>query len=82
VTVAAALTIGAGDLTLTSGDFSLGGIAMATFGAIIVYQVLQTRSGRPFGCPPHYLASSSVRITRHLRTHKKAEAVRPPPFAS
>jgi xanthine/uracil permease len=40
VTVAAALTIGAGDLTLTSGDFSLGGIAMATFGAIIVYQVL------------------------------------------
>jgi putative pyrimidine permease RutG len=40
VTVAVALTIGAGDLTLTSGDFSLGGIAMATFGAIIVYQVL------------------------------------------
>jgi putative pyrimidine permease RutG len=40
VTVAAALTIGAGDLTLTSGDFSLSGIAMATFGAIIAYQVL------------------------------------------
>jgi uracil-xanthine permease len=40
VTVATALTIGAGDLTLTSGDFSLGGIAMATFGAIIVYQLL------------------------------------------
>jgi putative pyrimidine permease RutG len=40
VTVATALTIGAGDLTLTSGDFSLGGIAIATFGAIIVYQVL------------------------------------------
>jgi putative pyrimidine permease RutG len=40
VTVATALTIGAGDLTLTSGDFSLGGIAIATFGAIIIYQVL------------------------------------------
>ncbi len=40
VTVAAALTIGAGDLTLTVGDFSLGGIAIATFGAIIVYQIL------------------------------------------
>jgi putative pyrimidine permease RutG len=40
VTVAAALTIGAGDLTLTSGNFSLSGIAMATFGAIIVYQLL------------------------------------------
>ena len=38
--MATALTIGAGDLTLTVGDFSLGGIAMATFGAIIVYQVL------------------------------------------
>ena len=45
VTVAAALTIGAGDLTLNVGDFSLGGIAMATFGAIIVYQLLRTRSG-------------------------------------
>jgi putative pyrimidine permease RutG len=40
VTVAAALTIGAGDLTLTVGDFSLGGIAIATFWAIIVYQLL------------------------------------------
>ena len=40
VTVAVALTIGAGDLTLSVGDFSLGGIAIATFGAIIVYQVL------------------------------------------
>ena len=40
VTMATALTIGAGDLTLTVGDFSLGGIALATFGAIIVYQVL------------------------------------------
>jgi putative pyrimidine permease RutG len=40
VTMATALTIGAGDLTLTIGDFSLGGIALATFGAIIVYQVL------------------------------------------
>jgi putative pyrimidine permease RutG len=43
VTVAAALTIGAGDLTLTVGDFSLGGIAIATFGAIIVYQLLGLR---------------------------------------
>jgi putative pyrimidine permease RutG len=40
VTVATALTIGAGDLTLTVGDFSLGGIAIATFGAILVYQIL------------------------------------------
>jgi uracil-xanthine permease len=40
VTVAAALTAGAGDLTLKFGDFTMGGIGTATFGAIILYQVL------------------------------------------
>ena len=43
--MAIALTIGAGDLTLTFGDFSLGGIGTATFGAIIVYQLLRERPG-------------------------------------
>ena len=47
VTVAAALTIGAGDLVFNLGDFSLGGIAMATFGAIIVYQLLRERTPAP-----------------------------------
>ena len=40
VTVAAALTAGAGDLTLKFGDFTMGGIGTATFGAIILYQIL------------------------------------------
>ena len=40
ITVAVALTAGAGDLTLTFGDFKMGGIGTATFGAIILYQVL------------------------------------------
>jgi xanthine/uracil permease len=40
VTVAAALTAGAGDLTLKFGNFTMGGIGTATFGAIILYQVL------------------------------------------
>jgi len=39
-TVAAALTAGAGDLTLKFGDFTMGGIGTATFGAIILYQIL------------------------------------------
>jgi uracil-xanthine permease len=43
ITVAIALTMGAGDLTLTFGGFSLGGIGTATFGAIIVYQLLRGR---------------------------------------
>jgi xanthine/uracil permease len=40
ITAAAALTMGAGNLTITWGDFSLGGIGTACFGAIILYQVL------------------------------------------
>jgi uracil-xanthine permease len=40
ITVAAALTAGAGDLTLKFGAFTMGGIGTATFGAIIFYQVL------------------------------------------
>jgi putative pyrimidine permease RutG len=40
ITVAAALTAGAGNLTLKFGAFSMGGIGTATFGAILLYQIL------------------------------------------
>jgi uracil-xanthine permease len=40
ITAAAALTMGAGNLTINSGDFSFGGIGTACFGAIILYQLL------------------------------------------
>jgi putative pyrimidine permease RutG len=40
ITVAAALTAGAGDLTLKFGAFTMGGIGTATFGAILLYQIL------------------------------------------
>jgi putative pyrimidine permease RutG len=40
ITVAVALTMGAGDLALRMGDFELAGIGTATFGAIIAYQLL------------------------------------------
>jgi len=39
VTAAAALTVGAGDLALRLGGFTLGGIGTATFGAILLYQL-------------------------------------------
>ena len=39
IVVATALTAGAGDLTLKFGNFTLGGIGTATFGAIILYQI-------------------------------------------
>ena len=41
ITVAVTLVIGAGDLALKFGDFTLGGIGTATFGAILLYQVLR-----------------------------------------
>jgi putative pyrimidine permease RutG len=40
ITVAMALTAGAGDLTLKFGAFTIGGIGTATSGAIILYQIL------------------------------------------
>ena len=43
VTVAVTLTIGAGDLALQIGGFTLGGIGTATFGAILLYQLLARR---------------------------------------
>jgi putative pyrimidine permease RutG len=43
VTAAVTLTLGAGDLVLKLGDFSMGGIGTATFGAILLYQVLSFR---------------------------------------
>ena len=46
ITAAIALTLGAGDLAIKFGDFELGGIGTATFGAILVYQLLrEPRSG-------------------------------------
>jgi len=39
------LTVGAGDLALKLGGFTLGGIGTATFGAILLYQLF--RDGQP-----------------------------------
>ncbi len=54
ITAAVALTIGAGmisvrDVTfgLTIGGFTIGGIGVATFGSIIMYQILRERAPQP-----------------------------------
>jgi uracil-xanthine permease len=47
VTAAVTHTLGAGDLVLKFGAFSIGGIGTATFGAILLYQLLS--AGRPGG---------------------------------
>jgi xanthine/uracil permease len=46
ITVAVALTAGAGDLTLKLGAFTIGGIGTATFGAIFLYQILSVRDAK------------------------------------
>ena len=46
ITAAIALTAGAGDLTLKFGAFAMGGIGTATFGAIILYQILAWNTDR------------------------------------
>ncbi len=50
VTAAVALTIGAGmvgNIAVTFGNFSVGGIGVATFGSIILYQILRERNPQP-----------------------------------
>ena len=44
ITTAAAVIAGAGDLTLQIGGFTLGGIGTATFGAILLYALLNRKS--------------------------------------
>ena len=46
ITVAVALTAGAGDLTVKIGSFALGGSGTATFGAIILYHLLRRSPDR------------------------------------
>jgi uracil-xanthine permease len=45
LTAGIAVVLGAGDLTLRFGNFALGGIGTATFGAILFYQLMQDRGG-------------------------------------
>ena len=54
VTAAVALTVGAGMISvrsvnfgLTIGGFTIGGIGVATFGSIILYQILRERNPQP-----------------------------------
>ncbi len=45
VTVAVTLTVGAGNLSVDLFGFALGGIGTATFGCILLYQLLRPRGG-------------------------------------
>jgi len=47
VTAAVALIVGAANYTLTWGDLEFNGIALGSFGAIVIYQVLRALGGVP-----------------------------------
>ena len=54
VTAAVTPTIGAGDLALKLGGFTLGGIGTATFGAILLYQLFHDgEADAPLAKPAH-----------------------------
>ena len=47
VTAAVALIVGAADYTVSWGDLAFGGIALGSFGAIVIYRVLRAIGGPP-----------------------------------
>ncbi|SIL06500.1 uracil-xanthine permease [Mycobacteroides abscessus subsp. abscessus] len=46
IVAAVTLVLGAGDFTLNIGGFALGGIGVATFGAILLNAILASRRTR------------------------------------
>ncbi len=60
LTVAVALTLGAGNFVLNIGNFSIGGIGTATFGSIILYQILRERRSEPEEVAPADAATNVV----------------------
>jgi len=47
LTAAVAVIVGAANYTLTWGDLEFNGIALGSFGAIVIYQVLRALGGVP-----------------------------------
>lgn len=66
ITVAVALTMGAGNFTINIGNFALGGIGTATFAAIILYQLLRERATEE---EPVTVADSAVEPEPAERIH-------------
>jgi uracil-xanthine permease len=71
ITVAVALTMGAGNFIINIGNFALGGIGTATFSAIILYQLLRERTPEEEAVP---VADSAVEPTEQVSTEPGLEA--------
>jgi hypothetical protein len=67
------LVLGTGDFTLKFGEFALGGIGTATFGAILLYALLNRFHGVVL--PPHLPAGPRARAVSpadHAHRHPQA----------
>ena len=71
ITVAVALTMGAGNFTINIGNFALGGIGTATFSAIILYQLLRERAPEEEAVD---VADSAVEPTNRISPEPGLEA--------
>ena len=69
--------LGTGDYTLKFGDFALGGIGTATFGAIVLWALLGRKTGHQSGQIAHNVAMTST-IPRPLRAAATLSPARPP----
>lgn len=69
------LLVGAADLTLHLGDFAMNGIALGTFGSIILYQIFGRLPGATDDDPGATPASGSESVTQ--RQQPRAEGQRP-----
>jgi uracil-xanthine permease len=69
VTAAVTLTLGAGDLVLKIGDFSVGGIGTATFGAVLLYQLLSFGKGSGDPAPADAAVSPETSEREAALTH-------------
>lgn len=76
------LVLGTGDFTLRFGDFALGGIGTATFGAIVLHALLGRRQGAGFRAPPSPAgrapAGRGWRVPPRRRLARKAGAGKGP----
>jgi putative pyrimidine permease RutG len=79
ITVGVCLILGAGNLTVDLGGFSLGGIGTATLGAIIIYQLLHVRSDAAAGgaedVDPWAMRSELNRANRQLVIAETAASI-------
>ena len=78
ITVGVSLIVGTGDLTFNFGGFSVGGIGAATFGAMIIYQLLHVRSDGAAGTEnvdPWALRSEINRANRQSVVEETAASI-------